>query len=411
MENMQIMGLVIKEKRRELDLTQKELAEKLNVSDKAVSKWERSESLPDVTLIPLIAAALGVSIDYLMTGKTAGDSADKSGISWQEKQAREAAVKIAAETAQSKINVMYTIFVFVLLAALVCFWFVDSLFGGFIQLTRFIYVPVVYVFIVFAMYTIFAAAVRTRRTAFKATYGYDVKGGLNVVMAVVTAGIIVLMIYTYSSPAMRNDDGIIRLVLSRVNFPVSDRYSILYRGGYKVAVSAVVYFAAVALATALAKRDNAAGKNMVTATALCTVMAVVHYIYAVAQQVYIYYKKEFIYTVWLKTSPVQEMLHTVKTANIVYTVVIAAVALVFTIIIVKDKKQRKVQLIAVLALAAYLGVSAFGFIDTGYSGEGSYYAQFVTTSITTAFMFIPACPHLVMALNVLIHCSEKKTEI
>lgn len=47
-------------------LTQIELAEKLNYSDKAVSKWERGESLPDVLVLKSIADLFGVTLDYLL---------------------------------------------------------------------------------------------------------------------------------------------------------------------------------------------------------------------------------------------------------------------------------------------------------------------------------------------------------
>lgn len=48
-------------------MTQLELAEKLNYSDKAISKWEHGESLPDVEVLCQIAELYGVSIDYLVT--------------------------------------------------------------------------------------------------------------------------------------------------------------------------------------------------------------------------------------------------------------------------------------------------------------------------------------------------------
>lgn len=48
-------------------LTQAELAEKLNYSDKAVSKWERGESIPDIETLKTIADMFGVTIDYLIT--------------------------------------------------------------------------------------------------------------------------------------------------------------------------------------------------------------------------------------------------------------------------------------------------------------------------------------------------------
>ena len=47
-------------------LTQLELAEKLNYSDKAISKWERGESLPDIAILKQLADMYGVGIDYIV---------------------------------------------------------------------------------------------------------------------------------------------------------------------------------------------------------------------------------------------------------------------------------------------------------------------------------------------------------
>ena len=56
----------ISELRKAVPLTQAELAEKLNYSDKAVSKWERGESIPDVIVLKQIADLFGVTVDYLL---------------------------------------------------------------------------------------------------------------------------------------------------------------------------------------------------------------------------------------------------------------------------------------------------------------------------------------------------------
>ena len=53
--------------RKQMKLTQIELAEKINYSDKAVSKWERGESIPDVTVLITIASLFGVTLDFLVT--------------------------------------------------------------------------------------------------------------------------------------------------------------------------------------------------------------------------------------------------------------------------------------------------------------------------------------------------------
>lgn len=65
------VGKTIAALRKEKGWTQVELAEKLQVSDKAVSKWEKDESSPSVEFFPALAELFGVSIDYLMTGKKA----------------------------------------------------------------------------------------------------------------------------------------------------------------------------------------------------------------------------------------------------------------------------------------------------------------------------------------------------
>ena len=52
--------------RQSSQMTQLELAEKLNYSDKAISKWERGESIPDVLVLKTIADLFGVTLDYLL---------------------------------------------------------------------------------------------------------------------------------------------------------------------------------------------------------------------------------------------------------------------------------------------------------------------------------------------------------
>lgn len=63
------MGKMIAARRRELGLTQQELADKMGVTDKAVSKWERDLSLPDVSSLPHLAELLGASTDELLQAK------------------------------------------------------------------------------------------------------------------------------------------------------------------------------------------------------------------------------------------------------------------------------------------------------------------------------------------------------
>ena len=63
------MGMMIASKRKELSMTQMELAEKMGVTDKAVSKWERDLSYPDISSLPKLAEIFGMSVDELMQVK------------------------------------------------------------------------------------------------------------------------------------------------------------------------------------------------------------------------------------------------------------------------------------------------------------------------------------------------------
>ena len=61
-----VAGNIIK-LRTSMNLTQAQLGEKLNYSDKSISKWERGESVPDVFVLKTIADMAGVTVDYIIT--------------------------------------------------------------------------------------------------------------------------------------------------------------------------------------------------------------------------------------------------------------------------------------------------------------------------------------------------------
>ncbi len=66
------IGTNIAKLRKKCGMTQMALAEKLNISDKTVSKWESGQGYPDITLFPALSALFGVSIDSLMLGEKRG---------------------------------------------------------------------------------------------------------------------------------------------------------------------------------------------------------------------------------------------------------------------------------------------------------------------------------------------------
>ena len=66
------IGTLIAKLRKKHGMTQAQLAEKLNISDKAVSRWENGSGFPEITQFPVLAALFGVTVDYLMSGERKG---------------------------------------------------------------------------------------------------------------------------------------------------------------------------------------------------------------------------------------------------------------------------------------------------------------------------------------------------
>ena len=72
------MGRFICELRKSLEMTQKDLAKELNVTDKAVSKWERGLSYPDISLLLPLSDTLGITINELLKGEKIEDTVNKT---------------------------------------------------------------------------------------------------------------------------------------------------------------------------------------------------------------------------------------------------------------------------------------------------------------------------------------------
>ena len=65
----ELLGNFIAQQRKALGMTQKDLAERLHITDKAVSKWERGLSYPDVTLLEPLADVFGLGVEELVACK------------------------------------------------------------------------------------------------------------------------------------------------------------------------------------------------------------------------------------------------------------------------------------------------------------------------------------------------------
>lgn len=107
------LGKFISENRKKLGLTQEELAQKLFVTNKAVSKWEKGQSFPDISMFEPLAEALGVSVAELFSG---------------EKEEKDVSVKAVLELSKSvvrkekkKLHTAIGIFISVVFALLIVF--------------------------------------------------------------------------------------------------------------------------------------------------------------------------------------------------------------------------------------------------------------------------------------------------
>lgn len=115
------LGSFLAALRKASGLTQKQLAEKLCVSDKAVSRWERDECAPDLTLIPVIAEIFGITTDELLRGQR---KAPEEPVTPYETQKTDKQLRRLVQQAQTNFRIRSIISVAVaiagLIAALIC---------------------------------------------------------------------------------------------------------------------------------------------------------------------------------------------------------------------------------------------------------------------------------------------------
>lgn len=103
MEQVKI-GKFIQEMRKAQSLTQRELAEKLNISDKTVSKWETGNGLPEVSLMLPLCEVLGISVNELLSGERLDEKQ-------YFKKAEENIMDLLKEKAEAKKKIVLSLFI------------------------------------------------------------------------------------------------------------------------------------------------------------------------------------------------------------------------------------------------------------------------------------------------------------
>lgn len=106
--------------RRANGLTQKELADKLGISDKAVSRWERDETAPDISLLPALAEILGVTTDELLRGERSTESLAAARISEKSEKQMKALLKNTRTKLYTRTLICILIAIGGLFAAMIC---------------------------------------------------------------------------------------------------------------------------------------------------------------------------------------------------------------------------------------------------------------------------------------------------
>lgn len=101
------IGRFVAQRRKEMSLTQRQLADTLGISDKTVSKWETGNGLPEVSLMMPLCDTLGISVNELLSGELLADSDYK-------RKAEENMMDLVREREESKKKIILSVIVCVL---------------------------------------------------------------------------------------------------------------------------------------------------------------------------------------------------------------------------------------------------------------------------------------------------------
>jgi len=140
------MGTYIAKLRKSHNMSQKELADKLNITDKAISKWERGLSCPDISLLAPLSAIFGISVDNLINGDEDDSSKNEGNIENVFKYA-EKAVKLNKKSLH---NIFLISFSAILFIGIVVCAIIDVAISGSFSWSLIPIASCVFTFIVFA---------------------------------------------------------------------------------------------------------------------------------------------------------------------------------------------------------------------------------------------------------------------
>lgn len=136
--NQEAIGKFIAACRKEKNLTQMQLAEKLNITNRAVSKWETGKSCPDVSIMMKLCDILGITVNELL-------SAERISMENYQKKAEENLMELKRKKDQAQKSLLRTELIWLVIALLLCpihlainYYFPENNGTGVGQLTAFI---------------------------------------------------------------------------------------------------------------------------------------------------------------------------------------------------------------------------------------------------------------------------------
>lgn len=386
MENELMIGYIIKEKRKQLNLTQKALAELLGVSDKAVSKWECCEGLPDISLIPKIASTLGISIDYLLTG-----------MEFSEKNLPEDAhskSKISALQLPTRYYVAVLLFVAILL-----FFLIPNKITYYIS---YVYHPLLCTFLIAAVYILFAKSIKTfkRKNLSESLNSFTVADKTLILSALSCASVIILFHFIYSSALSEIPQKL------AVKISAESPNPLFYNHFNSNIFTAFLILLVVLMITNMFLGENT--KKIfdfsIPITSAFAFFSFTHTVFFIVWQALIIKENTPLYLFFLNLPNVSKFINKLNIICLTYLLISVIISAAFMFFI-KSKTHRKIFSILVIPFAALQGGLCFSFLDKSYVSTDKYLAGVNILSVFICWSLTILIPHIVM---IIYHLMQKK---